>query len=153
LTFQDYECTELARIFEYLCQQNHYVLTSHVRCRILIGLKWLRERRDEHFGNGRLVRNVFEEAIRRLANRIANVTPLTHELLTEFHPSDIELPRLPADFWSRHPIEAARFRTPCPGCGRERTLAGKLLGRRVRCSSCGQRFTVDWAEPLLEPTA
>jgi hypothetical protein len=155
LTFCDYDCIELAQIFAHLCEQNHYVLTPDVRSRILLGLKWLHEQRDEHFGNGRLVRNVFEDAIRRLANRIADITPLTHTLLTEFHPEDIRFPGLPVDFWSRYPAETARFRTACPGCGRQRTLKGKLLGRRVRCSSCRQQFMIDWAEPLpaSHPTA
>ena len=47
--------------------------------------------KDEHFGNGRLVRNVFEKAIRNLADRVVNVPELTPELLTTFQPDDIEL--------------------------------------------------------------
>ena len=47
--------------------------------------------KDEHFGNGRLVRNIFEKAIRNLADRVVNVPELTPELLTTFQPDDIEL--------------------------------------------------------------
>jgi hypothetical protein len=150
LTFQDYSCIELARIFQHLCRQNHYVITPEVRSRMLLGLKWLHDHRDEHFGNGRLVRNVFEDAIRRLANRIANITPLTRELLTEFLAEDVQFPPIPADYWTRFPAASTRFSTSCPGCNRTRTLTGDRLGRRVRCASCHEQFTIDWAEPLLD---
>ena len=47
--------------------------------------------KDEHFGNGRMVRNIFEKAIRNLADRVVNIAELTPELLTTFEPEDIEL--------------------------------------------------------------
>jgi tellurite resistance protein/adenylate kinase family enzyme len=153
LTFHDYDCIELARIFQHLCEQNHYVLAPQVRARLLLGLKWLQERRDAHFGNGRLVRNLFEDAIRVMANRIANATPLTRELLTEFHEQDLRFPTVAAEHWSRFSANILRFRVDCPGCGRQRILTSELLGRRVRCASCRQVFIIDWAEPLLDSNA
>jgi hypothetical protein len=43
----------------------------------------------EHFGNGRLVRNLFEHAIRELANRVVLATDLTPDLLSTFQPEDL----------------------------------------------------------------
>ena len=50
---------------------------AQTQAKLLVGFRWLYEQRDEHFGNGRLARNVFEQAIRRLANRISRIAPVT----------------------------------------------------------------------------
>jgi hypothetical protein len=49
----------------------------------------LHGKRDVHFGNGRVVRNLFEKSIRRMASRIAPITPVTHDLLTQIMPEDL----------------------------------------------------------------
>jgi hypothetical protein len=153
LSFDDYDCVALAKIFGQLCQQNHYNLGPDVRCRLLLGLKWLHDHRDEHFGNGRLIRNLFEDAIRQLANRIADIAPLTRLLLTSFDPQDLRFPAVPAELWQRSAAASPRFQTHCPGCQQPRTLKPNMLGRRVRCSACHQTFAVDWAEPIWNSSA
>jgi len=87
--FLDYSPEELADIFQMLAEKNHYVVTSQVRERVLEIASEAIESKDEHFGNGRLMRNVFESAIRRLADRVVDVTELTPELLTTFEISDL----------------------------------------------------------------
>lgn len=89
--FPDYTADELVEIFERMCKSNHYVFLEAAREKLRAGFQLLIDRRDEHFGNGRLVRNSFELAIRRMANRIVEITPLTRELLTELLPEDIHL--------------------------------------------------------------
>jgi adenylate kinase family enzyme len=152
LSFADYDCVELAMIFEQLCEQNQYSLSSEVRCRLLVGLHWLHARRDRQFGNGRLVRNLFEDAIRHLANRIAEVTPLTRALLTEFQPQDLHFPSLPPETWARFATTTAQFHIHCPKCRRQCTLTAALLGRRARCPACQEQFAVPWAEPAAAAT-
>ncbi|MBI3465414.1 MAG: AAA family ATPase [Planctomycetes bacterium] len=95
LEFPDYTADELCSILESLCGQNHYSLDEAARCKVAAGFERAVAARDEHFGNGRLVRNVFEDAIRRMANRIAEIVPLTHEILTTLEAEDfaISLPR------------------------------------------------------------
>jgi hypothetical protein len=90
LEFPDYSADELCSILEALCAKNHYTLTEPARDRILCGFEAAVAARDEHFGNGRLARNVFEDAIRRMANRIAEIFPLTHETLTTLEAEDFE---------------------------------------------------------------
>ena len=116
LQFADYAVAELCEIFHRMCRQNHYELTPAVRTKMLLGFEWLHEQRDEHFGNGRLVRNTFENAIRRLANRVADIVPITKELLTRLEPEDIDFPDIPAEVSAAFDPEP-RFRTRCPECG------------------------------------
>lgn len=149
LSFDDYRPQELAEIFGRLCEVNHYQLSSAVRSRLLIALQELHRSRNEHFGNGRMVRNLFEDAIRRMANRIADITPLTHDVLTQFHPSDMEFPGLEEPWWRENPIDAVVFRIDCPGCGRRCQLAAENLGRKMRCPKCSVSFAVPWAEPSV----
>ena len=108
---------ELCEIFQRMCEQNQYELTPDVRCKLLWGFQWLHEHRDEHFGNGGLVRNAFESSIRHLANRVADVVPITTELLTVLQAEDIELPDVPAAVSGRADASAGRFRVACPQCG------------------------------------
>ena len=59
------------------------------------GFQFLIDRKDEHFGNARLARNVFEKSIRRMASRIVSIAPLTKELLTTLEPQDIHMDGVP----------------------------------------------------------
>jgi hypothetical protein len=47
------------------------------------------ERRDRSFGNGRFVRNLFERIVEKQANRIAETSPLTDEILCTITKRDI----------------------------------------------------------------
>ena len=89
--FPDYSAGELSQIFSVLAEKNHYCVCDSVQQKLEAILDSAVTSKDEHFGNGRLVRNVFEKAIRNLADRVVNVPELTPELLTTFQPDDIEL--------------------------------------------------------------
>ncbi len=141
--FDDYEPVQLGRILQQMCETNHYELPGDVRARFLVGVSWLYNNRDEHFGNGRLVRNLFEDAIRRLANRIADVAPLTKKLLTRLEPEDFCLADVPEDVWLC--LDKCFFRVNCPGCQLARVIPASYLARRVKCA-CGHRFVADWGQ-------
>ncbi|MCA9262886.1 MAG: AAA family ATPase [Planctomycetales bacterium] len=145
LQFDDYTPQELCRIFARLCEINHYEIPAEVRARLLIGFTYLFERRDEHFGNGRLVRNVFENAVRQLANRIANESAITHEMLTRFTPVDLRLSDVPASY-SEMPLSSLEFQFMCPGCREMRAGPYTILGQQVRCAKCNSEFLADWGE-------
>jgi adenylate kinase family enzyme len=150
LQFSDYEPIDLGRIFQRMCDANHYQIPAAVRHRLLFGFRWLYEQRDEHFGNGRLARNLFEDAIRRLANRVANATPVTRQLLTELQTEDLPLPEVPKTVWDEAAASAS-YRIVCPQCQRKCSLPPSLLGSRVRCRRCRHEFLVDWAAPPNSP--
>ena len=142
IDFEDYGPADLGRILEHLCKQNQYVLNAETRAKFLIGANHLHSNRDEHFGNGRLVRNLFEDAIRNLANRIANQAPVTKELLTHLQPEDLCFDGVPEDVTGNLD---RKFRVFCPGCSKSSIVPTPYLARRVDCH-CGERFRIDWAE-------
>jgi hypothetical protein len=150
LTFEDYTPGSLGRIFGGMCETNHYVVTSDAQARLLLGFQWLYENRDEHFGNGRLVRNVFENAIRRLANRIAGISPLTKEVLTTIQAEDIAIEGVPAEHWERLDQGSIQFSIECQGCKDTTQAPAKYLGRKVRCKRCSTRFVAEWGEPCVD---
>jgi tellurite resistance protein len=92
--FPDYEAKDLLRIFYTFCKKYHYRLPRESRIKLLRGFEQLIKSKDEHFGNGRLARNLFEESIRRMSTRIVGVTPLTREVLTTLQPEDIVFQKL-----------------------------------------------------------
>jgi hypothetical protein len=131
-----------------LCTTNRYELPSLTRTKLLLGFHALLQKRDEHFGNGRLARNVFEQAISRLANRIAGVVPLTRELLTTLEPDDIVMEGVAAAVWNDLSSPTLRFRVTCPQCRQVSRLSRALLGRKVQCRRCQTSFQADWGEVL-----
>jgi hypothetical protein len=150
LTFEDYRPSELGCIFGQMCERNHYTLPNATQVRLMLALDWLYRHRDETFGNGRLVRNLFERSIRRMANRIAGVAPITKELLTTIEAEDLELPADAAGAVSALCFEPPKFTLDCPGCSARCTFSAELLGERVKCNKCEHRFTASWAEPVAE---
>ncbi len=152
-TFDDYTPSELGRIFQWMCDENHYGAPGPVQVRLLLGLLWLHQRRDEHFGNGRLVRNVFEKAIRRLDNRVADAASLTRELLTTFEPDDIVVPDCTPDHWASLLGRPWQFRVTCAGCGKESAVPAEYLGRRAACNQCGHKFRPNWGGACVKDDA
>jgi AAA+ superfamily predicted ATPase len=145
--FPDYTESELGRIFESLCRKNRYELPAPTRAKLLLGFHDLLSRRDEHFGNGRLARNVFEQAIGRLANRIAGLVPLTRELLMTVQSEDVVMEGVAEELTADLHSSDCRFHTPCPGCGKDCRIPANLLGQVVQCRHCeGKSFTVEWAD-------
>ena len=90
IRFPDYSTDELASIFTGMCERDQYEVSADA----LGGLRQCLDRlpRGREFGNGRLVRNLFEAALARQASRVvasggADLTTLT--------PQDLGLPDLP----------------------------------------------------------
>jgi SpoVK/Ycf46/Vps4 family AAA+-type ATPase len=149
LHFDDYSPIELARIFAWLCDKNHYKLASGTRAKLMLGLAELHRSRDRHFGNGRAVRNLFEHAIRRMANRIADIRELSQDELVLLHAEDIEFRNFPSDTSLDHSDDGPwRFRITCPSCSHVNNARGSFLGQKVRCPKCQQNFRAEWGEPV-----
>ncbi|QDT12186.1 AAA family ATPase [Planctomycetes bacterium K23_9] len=87
--FPDYDETELAGIFDVLAQKHHYHMTDDFRSTFLKQIRTAVATKDEHFGNGRMVRNLYECAIRNMANRVVESAELTPELLSTFQAEDL----------------------------------------------------------------
>ena len=149
LKFEDYSPLELARIFALLCEKNRYKLGEGTRPKLMLGLTELYRERDRRFGNGRAVRNLFEQAIRRMANRVADIRQLSAEQLMRFEASDIEIDGLPAGT-ALDPSDDGpwRFQVTCPKCGHASKSRGSFLGKKVRCPKCQADFVDEWGEPV-----
>ena len=146
IEFQDYTPAELGMIFESMCRQNQYTLPPEARYRLLIAFDHLYRDRDRHFGNGRLARNGFEDSVRNLADRIANISQLSESLLTQLTADDISIPGIPKATLDQLTARHHELRIECDGCQCRVRIQPSSLGIRVKCGKCGQIQKADWAE-------
>jgi stage V sporulation protein K len=83
IEFEDYPPAELLDIFESITSDGGFVLSQDARSRAAELFASSYENRDQTFGNGRFVRNVFEKAQEQQANRICMLPdPTEAELST-----------------------------------------------------------------------
>jgi len=68
--FEDYSGDEMQAIFELLARENDYRLDENAKTALRSYLANLHQNRDGNFGNGRVVRNLFEEATGNQALRL-----------------------------------------------------------------------------------
>ncbi len=148
--FDDYSPEALCRIFELIAAKAKYTLPTESRRRLLRGFTFLYGRRDRHFGNGRCSRNSFERSVRRLANRLAKIEDVNHQLLTTLEPEDIEVDGVMQAHLSAMADEKGHVRVTCNHCHAAQVLNDHCLGTEVRCPSCEQSYQADWGEPVAE---
>ncbi len=86
--FSDYNGEELMAMFEIHCKKNGYKLSEESTEKAGALFRKLYEERDENFGNGREVRNRFEDMVVRQSNRVAALASPTKEDLMTFLPED-----------------------------------------------------------------
>ena len=89
LSFDDYTPAELVEVFGLLCKQNDYRLTESGTEKIRAIFQSLYEARDKMFGNARLARNIFEQAIQSPSTRILNLDMTSH-VLTAIEACDVQ---------------------------------------------------------------
>lgn len=83
LTFADYDADQLYEIFMGRVRSNDYRMDDEADAQIREYLKKLYEDRDDNFGNGRDVRNLFEKLVANQANRVAVLeAPSDEDILT-----------------------------------------------------------------------
>ncbi len=88
--FEDYDGKQLMEIFRSMCKKNGYTLSEEGEQFMEKDLQELYEERDENFGNARDVRNLFEQAVARQADRVSQLEAPTKEQLMELKPEDLE---------------------------------------------------------------
>ena len=88
--FPDYNGEQLMEMFRIRCKKNGYTLTEETEQAAVAFFTQLYEERTENFGNGRDVRNVFEDMVVRQANRVAAMEAPTKEDLMAVLPEDLE---------------------------------------------------------------
>ncbi len=87
--FEDYRPEELMKIFNVFCGNVSFKLDGPAEEALVKLFTLLYAARDKTFGNGRLARNIFEKIVEKQANRIAEITPMTDEVLCGIAEQDI----------------------------------------------------------------
>lgn len=82
IDFPDYTPEELTTIFLRIAEEEGYTLGDGVVQVVNGKLTEAYNSRTENFGNGRLVRNLFEQTLTSQANRLANASPTREQLCT-----------------------------------------------------------------------
>ncbi|MBR6207201.1 MAG: AAA family ATPase [Oscillospiraceae bacterium] len=88
--FEDYNGEELNAIFESLCRKSMYEPDEEAVAFAKEYFKNMYEFRDENFGNGRDVRNFFENAIAAHSDRVSQMEAPTREDLMTLLKEDLE---------------------------------------------------------------
>ena len=108
--FPDYSAEELAAMFRLNAKKSQYVLSPDVERDLGAFIADKTANRDRRFGNGRWVRNLFEQAVAHQAERVAEITNPTAEQLMTIEMRDIgELGK------GTSAIGGGLARTPPPG--------------------------------------
>jgi hypothetical protein len=88
IDFPDYTPEELTTIFVRLADEEGYKLSDGVVDLVGRRMTAAYDERTENFGNGRMVRNLFERSLTAQANRLANAKP-TRDQLCMIVPGDL----------------------------------------------------------------
>ena len=89
IEFPDYTAEELLQIFEVNMRKYDYHFGEGAKEVLQQFLENAVANKDANFGNGRFVRNVFEKALERQANRLASESSLTTERLSAIEKEDL----------------------------------------------------------------
>ena len=87
--FDHYTPQELLDIFEVFLENARFTVTPGAKKSLLAYITHFYEKRERSFGNGRFIRNLFERIVERQANRVAETSPLTDEILCTITKRDI----------------------------------------------------------------
>jgi SpoVK/Ycf46/Vps4 family AAA+-type ATPase len=89
LDFVDYSAAELTEIFRKRCEGGEYILTEPALEKLHTIFGEAVAQKDEHFGNGRYVRNVFERTTMRQSARLCELETMTREQLSTIEMEDL----------------------------------------------------------------
>ena len=88
--FPDYSADELYQIFLLNANKNEYQLNDEVKSFLQRKFEEVVSNKPKDFGNARYVRNLFEKAVEAQANRLASLSEVNREILTEIQIDDIQ---------------------------------------------------------------
>ncbi len=91
--FDHFKPEQLYAIFEASCKKLDFVLTEDAIDKLKETFELLYEKRDDGFGNARVVRNLFEKCIQNQANRVIQIKSITKDVLRGLTEEDIPEPK------------------------------------------------------------
>lgn len=90
IEFADYSSEELLEIFKYCINAGGYQLEGNAISVLLDAFEKVVAMKERNFGNGRYVRNVYEEVLKAQANRLAGLADITEHDLLLIIPEDVQ---------------------------------------------------------------
>jgi len=91
IDFPDYSAEQLVQIFEANMKRYDYCFDDGAKQQLMQIIQKAVAKKDNNFGNGRWVRNLFERTLEQQANRLARVPNLTTDILSTITTEDIPL--------------------------------------------------------------
>lgn len=91
--FRHFTTSELLLIFEGFCKKSDFIITEDAKEKLADTFELLYSKKDEGFGNARVVRNIFEKCAQNHANRVIKLTEINPQVLSEFTEEDIPEPK------------------------------------------------------------
>ncbi|WP_310555242.1 AAA family ATPase [Flavobacterium sp.] len=91
--FEHFKPTELFSIFETFCKKSDFILTDDAIEKLKDTFDLLYSKKDEGFGNARVIRNLFEKCVQNQANRIVTIKVITSDVLRALTEEDIPEPK------------------------------------------------------------
>lgn len=135
IDFTDYSAEELLQILERMCDEHGYTLSAPAREYAEGLFLRMHENRGPGFANGRAVRNTFEQAVARHANRVGPLQDPSDEVL-----STLQVEDLPG---GEEHLEATTLVVPCPKCETKMRLPRGKGTLRATCPRCGEKTAVE----------
>lgn len=90
IEFSDYSADELTSILESICEKNDYHLSAELKDEIKEYFVYEVEHKGDHFANGRLARNIYDDLVMNHAKRVVLIQNPTDEELSLLVPEDFE---------------------------------------------------------------
>ena len=89
IAFSDFTSQELKSIFIGICRASGYTVSQPLERVLSAAFLTMTQQKPQHFGNGRTVRNLFDCAVVRQANRVVRIQDPSHADLMELTSEDI----------------------------------------------------------------
>jgi len=141
--FDDYSVADMCRIFEQFCKNNQYFISQLCKANLYYFFHCAFVEKNDKFGNGRFVRNVYEKSLGHLADRLSeSQVEIKKADLTTIDFSDIPFEMLKTKV-KKVDFEKSKWNGKCPGCNRIAKGDIKFLGQKVTCK-CTVKFIFPW---------
>lgn len=89
IEFPDYTADELCLIFDKYLHDGKYKISEAAQNAVRELFVLAETNKDDNFGNGRYVRNVFEKTLQNQANRLSSLTEWSNDVMMTIEESDI----------------------------------------------------------------
>lgn len=91
--FDHFTAEQLYQIFEGFCKNADFVIDENAKEKLGDTFDLLVDKKDDSFGNARVVRNLFEKCVQNQANRIIKLAKISKKTLKTFTEEDIPEPK------------------------------------------------------------